>query len=471
MSAALVQQKTGSSSVALDSGVTDGNLLVVCIYATPSITGVSSSVDGPLTKAEGVAGGVKVEIWYMANASAGATTITISSTGRGAVLSSVQEYSGVKVSSPLDAHASQLSASGTNPATPSITPSSFSLVVACFGRMSSSQTLVAGPTDAFTRLTPSLTAGTGLEGAYKTGCTGGTATGWTTSVSEQNPEAIAAFLEAKQALRPQTLPRAPAQPDHQTRLFIDLAANLLNALIRSNVIVQTGPSSYTIPGLSRPPVVLNLGEAEEGPQGQMGPPGVQGPQGLPGQTFFQLGDVMCDETMIGPPGVPGPAGATGPQGPVGPSWDYIQVAEVQTSGSDSADSSLLVASYQQRTLNTVVSDDGSQVASLASSQFTLNAGTYLLRCRCPFHSQGVGQASLKVRLFNATDSVTVLSGTCHLTTSFNETVYAEVTGKFTVAASKALEIDLYHSVAGDGGKAVGDGNSEVYTVVDLLKLA
>lgn len=125
-------------------------------------------------------------------------------------------------------------------------------------------------------------------------------------------------------------------------------------------------------------------------------------------------------------------------------------------------------SYQTRTLNTEVTDTGGH-CTLSSNQFTLTAGTYHIRARVPGYRCGRHQA----RLRNVTDSTTVIQGTpAYSENATNVQGWCFIEGRFTIAASKALEIQHYTttSVTSQGWGLYGDGtNTSVYTVVELEK--
>jgi hypothetical protein len=151
--------------------------------------------------------------------------------------------------------------------------------------------------------------------------------------------------------------------------------------------------------------------------------------------------------------------------------DYIHLVDSKASGTDGGTSTS--GSWETRTLNTEKSDTGNH-CSLSSSQFTLDAGTYEIRASAPANQATYHQA----RLQNVTDAATILSGTTEYTqsTSDNQMTRSFIMGRFTIGASKALEIQhrvasgratYGYGIAAGGGFTVAE---EIYTVVELWKV-
>lgn len=130
--------------------------------------------------------------------------------------------------------------------------------------------------------------------------------------------------------------------------------------------------------------------------------------------------------------------------------------------------------WRTRTLNTEVADTGGN-CSLSANQFTLDAGTYEIEASAPaffvFRHQ--------IRLQNVTDGTTTLVGTSECTdnTVANDQSRSFIWGRFTIASSKAFEIQhqCQNTLATNGlGLAVGTGftvANELYTQVWLRKVA
>lgn len=141
---------------------------------------------------------------------------------------------------------------------------------------------------------------------------------------------------------------------------------------------------------------------------------------------------------------------------------YAMIQDQKASGT--AGGTFTSGSYQTRTLQTVVNDSAG-IATLASNQVTLGAGTYRVR--------GIGMAGVcnfhKMRVQNVTDAATLLIGPSHFTSSIDQ---AEVSGRFTLSGTKAIELQHRCSTtrATDGfGQAVTFGDVEVYAQLEIWK--
>ena len=145
----------------------------------------------------------------------------------------------------------------------------------------------------------------------------------------------------------------------------------------------------------------------------------------------------------------------------------VVLQDQKTAGTDGG--TFTQDAWQTRTLNTEVVDVNN-LCTLAANQFTLEAGTWEILASAPAQTSGDHQA----RLQNVTDAVAVLLGTSETvggaTAAQNR---SHIVGRFTIAASKALEIQHYclTTRATDGfGEALGI-TTEVYTTVWLRKVA
>lgn len=92
--------------------------------------------------------------------------------------------------------------------------------------------------------------------------------------------------------------------------------------------------------------------------------------------------------------------------------------------------------WRTRVLNTEVID-AEGIASLASNQITLAAGTYRVRARAAALQVDYHQ----IRFFNVTSSVTVALGTTALSGASDVTqTYSELDGEFTISATRVFEL-------------------------------
>lgn len=147
-----------SINLAYGSNVTAGGLLVCYINANHGISGVADSRSQTFTAAVNVTDNAtySLAIFYYANTTAGADTVTVTFLGA-ITYASLQcsEYSGVATSSPLDKFASN---SQTDPGTASNAVTSGSVTTTTDGQ------LIVGWTSALVVGTETITAGTGFTG-------------------------------------------------------------------------------------------------------------------------------------------------------------------------------------------------------------------------------------------------------------------------------------------------------------------
>lgn len=116
---------------------------------------------------------------------------------------------------------------------------------------------------------------------------------------------------------------------------------------------------------------------------------------------------------------------------------YIRLEDQKAA--NTASGGFTTGAYRTRTLNTEVTDSNND-CSLSSDQITLAAGTYDCLITCP----AVFVSSHKARLRNVTDTTTVLVGTSAyapiVSASDGSQTESIIRGRFTIGASKALEV-------------------------------
>lgn len=124
--------------------------------------------------------------------------------------------------------------------------------------------------------------------------------------------------------------------------------------------------------------------------------------------------------------------------------------------------------YQTRVLNTVEGHTG--IVSLATNQFTLEAGTYLIQGRAP----AILVDDHHTKLRNITDGTDDISGSCGVSSSGTKANdYSMIDGMITITASKAYEFQhrCLTTRATDGfGESSEFGLTEVYAVVKITKV-
>ena len=129
--------------------------------------------------------------------------------------------------------------------------------------------------------------------------------------------------------------------------------------------------------------------------------------------------------------------------------------------------------YNTRALNTIKTNEITG-ASLSSNQITLPSGTYYVIASAPSRRSN----NHRIRLRNTTDSSDTLLGSSTRSGSGDATTTASIMfGRFTISAQKVFEIQHYFEANGSGtdtniqGSNVGSGQNEVYTDVQIWKVA
>jgi len=126
--------------------------------------------------------------------------------------------------------------------------------------------------------------------------------------------------------------------------------------------------------------------------------------------------------------------------------------------------------WRTRDLNTEISDDDG-IVSIASNQFTLQAGTYTIEWLCPSNSSARSRSKVK----NITDTADVGYGlSSH---GYDDQAYALGYAQVTISSAKAFEVQHYCQTTKDGnGFGIEGGSSsgsevEKYTTVKIYKHA
>jgi len=153
---------------------------------------------------------------------------------------------------------------------------------------------------------------------------------------------------------------------------------------------------------------------------------------------------------------------------------YASYAKIQQQEASSVNGGTFTqGSYVTRILNTeVYDDDGIVSLSTGTSQFTLGAGTYIINASAPAYHVN----NHKAKLYNVTDAQDEIIGTSEFATANTDfaTTRSLIKGEITIASSKSFEIRHRCALtrATNGlGDACGFGDIEVYTVVEIWKLA
>jgi hypothetical protein len=143
--------------------------------------------------------------------------------------------------------------------------------------------------------------------------------------------------------------------------------------------------------------------------------------------------------------------------------DYIAFGETQAQ--NTAGGNFDSGAWRTRVLNTVISDEGGYI-SLASNQFTLLPGSYVVDIEAPASGVGLHQAML----YNVTDSVAVLYGTTEYAPS-GCTTRSRIRGKIASSYPKVYEIrhQCQNSVATTGFGTAANFGTEMYTMGQIWR--
>lgn len=154
-----------------------------------------------------------------------------------------------------------------------------------------------------------------------------------------------------------------------------------------------------------------------------------------------------------------------------PTDPLLHVRDEKSSGT--AGGATSATTWHTRTLNTVKTNEITG-ASLSSDQITLPAGTYFIHARAPAYNSG----AIKSRLYNVTDAAVVseLFGASVTSATANaSSPDATLFGRFTLASSKALRLEMFATSAqatnGLGFPSTSSATTEVYSEVMIWKVA
>ena len=139
------------------------------------------------------------------------------------------------------------------------------------------------------------------------------------------------------------------------------------------------------------------------------------------------------------------------------------IADVKADNVNGGDFTL--GAWRTRDLNTEL-DDPENIVTIASNQFTLQAGTYLVEWSAPAYAVNNHVS----RLQNITDSTTDADGTTAYAVSGPQTISSGA-GIITLGAAKVFEIQHYSKVTkANNGFGVGTNVSGINTVYTLVKI-
>lgn len=160
---------------------------------------------------------------------------------------------------------------------------------------------------------------------------------------------------------------------------------------------------------------------------------------------------------------------------------YIKCSNTQTSGTGGGVG--VNAAWTVVPLNTKDSDTAS-IGSLSSNQLTIPIGTYKVTALVPVFTTSGNGCSLKIRLYNNTDSTVLIEGQSNPgysagTSGGDGTAHSNfslIQGVFTLSGSKAISLQYYAvnltaSASTDLGTPASSGDSEVYATITVEKIS
>lgn len=155
--------------------------------------------------------------------------------------------------------------------------------------------------------------------------------------------------------------------------------------------------------------------------------------------------------------------------------NYVKFADVKSTGTNGG--TFTSGAWRTRDLSsTPIGSNTIAGASVTSNQISLTAGTYYLSASAPAE-QSTSASFAKARLYNVSDSATLLVGTTGyiaIPNSGNSHVRSIVTGVITLAGTKTIELQhqITSTQATSGfGTAAGFSEDEIYSMVEIWRLA
>lgn len=146
----------------------------------------------------------------------------------------------------------------------------------------------------------------------------------------------------------------------------------------------------------------------------------------------------------------------------------VIVEEQQPSGTNAGTATS--GSWLKRALNTLVRNNGS-IASLASNQITLPAGTYYFSWNAPAFAVD----RHRTRIQNITDATTVALGTSDCASSGTASGFNRSAGSCVVSIASSKTFELNHQVqtpqAANGLGIPGSFGTETYARLEITRLA
>ena len=152
-----------------------------------------------------------------------------------------------------------------------------------------------------------------------------------------------------------------------------------------------------------------------------------------------------------------------PVASTGDTYQFAIIADQQASGTSGGAPSL---AWETRDLNTELSDvDG--IVSIATNQFTLQAGTYAIRAWMP----SLDTEGDQTRLYNITDTAVSALGMCTHTGATARGGMSMIDASITIAGATVFEIQHRNTTSYTHGYGFATSwGTEQYTTVSILKV-
>ena len=151
--------------------------------------------------------------------------------------------------------------------------------------------------------------------------------------------------------------------------------------------------------------------------------------------------------------------------------NYIHLQDTKGTGVNGG--TFLSGAWRRRDLNTEVSDYGN-FCSISSNQFTLSGGLYRCKASLPacFVNAHVG------RLYNVSNSTTLLSGTVERSEAFYISTRSLINGQFRITGTTGQLLELQHYAEKDGSIAgfgvamhTGANIGNIYSEIELWRIS
>lgn len=148
----------------------------------------------------------------------------------------------------------------------------------------------------------------------------------------------------------------------------------------------------------------------------------------------------------------------------------LWVRDEKSSGTAAA--ALSASTWNKRELGTTSVNDISG-ASVTSSVITLPAGTYEVAAFAMLANLTSDSVGHQIRLYNTSDSALIVKGSSSWVSTGNTSSTPSIiqNSRFTLAATKNIELQHWTGGNNPGGKAVSSGSVEVYAEVFIKKVA